>query len=192
MSLDSEDRQGPNWWVIGIFTAVGAGLLALGYYMSSYWQGVLVNGGTALLLFAMLAFAEPRLVRHLRAPRTAEEALARFASLVAPFRQDSSHPRTKDRVLRLVARTGLHQDPPASSSANFRKLDGSTDVNWCVEWDDAGLRHIVTVKGRAIPPRLGDYVGWDEPAAMHEDRIYKILCYLLDHLEPSRPAEPHS
>jgi len=187
MRRDSRDGDTPNWWLIGLLVVLGMGLLAAGYYMSSYWQSIFVNGGTALFLSAVAVFFEPRLMRHLQAPRTLEEALARFSVLVGLLPQGStgSSAQVKDHVLRLVGRTGLHQDPPEPSVARFVDLSGSIGVKWCIQWDDAGLVHYVTLRGRSIPLRMRHCVGWNEQVAIQEDRVYKILCYLLRELESS-------
>lgn len=186
MPRDSEGRDGPNWWMIGAFTTSGVGLLAVAYYASSYWQGVLDNGGTALLLFALLVFAEPKLIHHLRQPRTLNEALARFTELVAlrPQGGSSDSEHIKDRVLSSVGRTGLHQERPKPSWTRFTNLGGAVELEWRVEWDEKGLRHFVTADGRKIPRSLDHFIGWDEKITAHEERIYRILCYLLHELEP--------
>ncbi len=196
MPRDPGSRDNPNWWVIGAFTASGLGLLIIAYYASSYWQGVLDNGGTALLLFALLAFSEPRLVRHLRQPRTLSEASARFSAFLTPLPRVATGNRqqVKDRVLAAVARTGLHQEPPGLSSTLFTNLAGAVDVAWRVEWDDKGLRHHVTTGGvttggvttggQEVPRSLQRSIGWDENIASHEERVYKILCYLIHEFEP--------
>ncbi len=179
--------EGPNWWLVGAFTVAGAGMLAVAYVASSYWQGVLDNGGTALLLFALLVFSEPRLVRHLSRPRNLDEA-ASLAALVAPLAAGtvSTSAYIRERVLRAVGGTGLHQDVPGSSasSARFTNLGGAVEVEWCIGWDDKGLRHVVTVGGKSIPRSLGRCIGWDKKITVHEAHVYRILCYLLRDLEP--------
>ncbi len=92
----------------------------------------------------------------------------------------------RERVLRAVGGTGLHQDVPGSSasSARFTNLGGAVDVEWCIGWDDKGLRHVVTVGGKSIPRSLGRCIGWDKKIAVHEAHVYRILCYLLRDLEP--------
>jgi hypothetical protein len=185
IARDYGSGDGPNWWVIGAFTAGGAALLTTAYYMSSYVQGVLDNVGTALLLFALLAFSGPKLIRHLRRPRTLDEALTRFAAVVGSLPQGATGDSTnvKDRVLKAVGRTGLHQEPPEPTSTRFTNLGGTVPVEWRVEWDEKGLRHLVTADSRNIPRALGGGIGWDEKIAAHEERVYQILCHLLHELE---------
>lgn len=187
MASDAMDGQGPNWLVIGVFTSAGAGLLAVAYHMSSFWENVFINGGTALLLFALLAFSGPMLIHQLREPQTLDEALVRVAALVAPFSQKDAGSadiqdhatRVRETVLKTVAKTGLHQKPPASSSVCFVSLGGSSNVEWRVEWDEKGLRHLVTANGNRVPSHLSRCINWTEKSASHERQIYKILCYLL-------------
>jgi membrane protein implicated in regulation of membrane protease activity len=186
MLRDSEGKDGPNWWMIAAFVVGGTGMLALAYYMSSYWQGVLVNSGTALFLTALFVFFEPRLVHHLRQPQTLNEALTRFNPLVAPLAHGpiNSSAQIKDGVLRAVGKTGLHQEPPESSAAHFTNLGGTLKVEWCVEWGEKGLRHSVTAEGKKLPRSMSRHIGWDKSLVKHEKRIYKILCYLLEKAEP--------
>lgn len=185
MRRNSERSEGPNWWMICFFTIVGAGLLIAAYFVSSYWQGVLDNGGTALLLFALLVFSEPKLIRHLRQPSTLGEALNQFTDLITPRPQPvaNTSDQIRDRVLRTVGKTGLHQDPPESCSTRFANLGGTIEVEWRIEWNEAGLRHLVTAFDRKIPRSLESFIGWDKKIIVHEERIYNILCYLLHELE---------
>jgi hypothetical protein len=184
----------PNWWVIGIFTGIGAGFLWAAYYVSSYWQGIFINGGTALCLFALLAFSESRLIRHLRGPHSLDEALARFAPLVAPvqLRRAASSTQTGDHnaqitdyVLRIVSRTGLHQEPPDPCSAQFKNLAGPMQVDWRIEWNDKGIWHVVKANERNIPASLSQRIDWDQRVTVHEKRIYLILCHLLREFDPA-------
>lgn len=195
MRRDSRAGTPRNWWAAGAFVAAGTLLLAVAAHSSPYWQSVLINFGTTLFLFALLAFFEPLLIRHLREPRTLDEALARFAPLVAPFaRGPGSAPSTdgsgaeperiKDHVLRVVARTGLHQHSPALCSARFTNLGGPA-VDWRVEWDGQGIRHRIQAGGRKVPTDLQSSIEWREKVTAHEDRIYKIVCHLLRELDPS-------
>lgn len=185
MPRDPDGREGPNWWMIAVFILAGAGLLAVAYYLPSYWQGVLVNSGTALFLFALLVFSEPRLVHHLRRPQTLDEALTRFNALAMPLPHGSidGSPQIKDAVLRAVGRTGLHQEPPNTSSTRFTNLGGAEEVEWRVEWDEKGIRHLVTAWGKKPPRSMSRNIGWDKNVATHEEHIYKILCYLLNEVE---------
>jgi hypothetical protein len=194
MGRDVRDSDKPNWWVIILLVSLGIGMIATAYYMSSYWQGIFVNVGTALFLSAAAVFFEPRLMRQLRQPRTLDEALARFSLFTGPPPQgpadDSA--QIKDHVLRLVGRTGLHQEPPEPSLARFVDFSGSSDVTWCVRWDKTGLVHSVTVHGKSIPLDLCSSIGWNRKITAHEDRIYKILCYLLRQFERSTRSWPDS
>jgi len=200
MSRNSGNADEPNWRVIAVLVGLAVGMLAAGYYLSSYWQGIFVNGGTALFLSAGAVFFEPRLVRHLREPRDLEEALARFSLLsdVGPAggTASSSHSQVTDQVkghvLRLVGRTGLHQEPPDASLVRFEDLSGSMGVKWCVQWDKMGIAHSVTVRGKSIPSSMGGRVAWNRQLAAHDDRIYKILCYLIRELDSSARIQPSS
>ncbi|MGQ0718038.1 MAG: hypothetical protein ACT4NP_12160 [Pseudonocardiales bacterium] len=199
MAQRLESITEPDWARIAAFTGGGVVLLAVAYFLTSYWQSVLVNGGTALLLFGLLVRYEPRLVRLVdaarRQPRNLDEALARFAALVAPAPQTAaSRADITDRVLTTVCGTGLHQQAPGESSARFTDVNGSTAVDWWVEWDVSGIRHVVTVGGAEVAPDLAGSVGWDSRFAAHEKRVYAILCLLLRKLadevsvSPDRPA----
>lgn len=188
MHLDSSPEEGTNWWVVGAFTTGGLGLLAAAYYLSAYWQGVLVNGGTSLCLFALLVLSEPRLLRHLREPQSLDDALARFVPRVTPFQAGdgassaqsaAQNMRLVDEVLRTVRKSGLTQEPPGPSSVRFRSLAGSAEIEWDVAWDDKGVRHSVRVNGRNVPSSLSRPIDWEENLAVHKDRIFRILCYLL-------------
>ena len=185
MSPDFRSGDSANWWIISAFVIGGAILLAAAYYMSSYWQGVFDNGGTALLLFALLAFSEPRLVRHLRRPTTLEEAVNRFAPMILPLSQDATRgsANIKETVLRAIGSTGLHQHRPEPTWTLFTSLDTPVRVRWRVEWDADGLRHIVTADGKQVPRSLGRRISWEEKLIAHEKHIYRILCYLLQEME---------
>lgn len=185
----------PAWWRIGGFTAAGVILLIVAWFFHDYWEAVLVNGGTALLLFALLAWAEPRLV-HLvataqRSPRTLADAQERLARVLfdLPSHGSLDSYEIRRRVLAAVAECGLHQHPPGISSSLFTPRNGNGRVEWCVNWCTQGIWHRVAADGCPISSDLESLIGWNEPLEVHEDRVYRLCCRLLDLLSSSTAGQ---
>lgn len=77
------EKQGLRWGFVGLWTAVGMGIVAIATYLadgwtdSNYWSSVLVNLGTTVLLAGFLVWLERRFVD------TAQRVAAETAAVVA-------------------------------------------------------------------------------------------------------------
>lgn len=65
-------HERPTWLAVGLTASGFIVLLVAWLAEGSYWESVLVNIGTTFILFATLAFLEPRLVRRLKAHLAAD------------------------------------------------------------------------------------------------------------------------
>jgi hypothetical protein len=212
-----EQGRRPNWLPAAVLTLAGVVVTAAGRPMTSqYAQGVLLNLGTALLLFAVLAFAEPWLLSPLRRPRTIAEAQERLR----PFVSSDTVPDGRvgsvsaevraatDRVRQLLRDAGfwIAHTRPGDERMTFvdwrhgadhprePSNDRAAQVEWTVTWAGGVLGHEVKIDGVRrtgwTSKRLGDEVTAATRAEIDrfaQQEVYRIMCWLVDLVERGRP-----
>lgn len=159
----SDDQLGVNWLLAGGITLLGLLVLISAFPLrkaqDGYWSSLLVNLGTALLLFAVLVWLEPKLSKHLReavlAQRTladAQQALgealrARHARQPSGVSRDDAIEQTVLWAGDRLIESGLVQVSAGPSEMLFadRAKPDEPLLTWKVSWDpDKGLCHEVT------------------------------------------------
>jgi len=180
------DDVRPDGGKIAAFTGAGVALLVLARVVGedAYWQGVLVNLGTTLLLFALLVLAEPSLVRRIdaarRRPRDVTEAQQRVAAVLTAGGPVQNTPDCiTTRVLDLISGTGLHLLPPNPPVFQFENLGNQLRVEWTVRRESDGISHRVRFDRHGLPADLVQLVPWSAGHQKHEARVQAVLTWML-------------
>lgn len=137
-------------------------MLGIGYFASTYGQSVLVSLGSALVLFSLLTYAEPRVVEKIGASlrlaspaevqNTLRAQLDRVAwrnggatSATAPSGQVATINYYIGEIAKQITSSGFQQcDQPVDAQRLVFRDRGGLGIEWVVSWGDNRLSHTIT------------------------------------------------
>jgi hypothetical protein len=146
----------PNWGLVLATIAVGSAIsLSARWIKDEFYQNLLVGIGSSVMTFALLALAEPWLVRQLRSPRDLAEATSRLRQHLDPFATGEGNPptgvtvpslvnRSTDAVLHRLRDAGFRPEYTPSTSAHMTlAAPANLNLTWTIDWSGNRLRHTV-------------------------------------------------
>lgn len=153
----------PRWGFVFPFTFLGAGLLAAGYFASTYGQAVLVGLGSTLFLFSLLTYAGTRLVEQIGASLSLTSLADVQQALKAEFNRAAwdgvaanwdrggspAKPNGADLVdqrrlviERTITEAGFLTERSDAKLMEFRDT-GGLNIIWIINFDDTYLKQAV-------------------------------------------------
>jgi hypothetical protein len=192
--------EGWNWISAAGFTCAGAiaCVIAWGTH-SAFAQGILVNIGSSLLLFALLVFVEPTLIRRLRRPTTLAEAQSRLKALVRPENSaetslEHALSRSIHRISQQLQAAGLSLEYARAQAEQKHFIDRAGGrVTWVVDWSGHRLRHTVAINDTPRVTKVWESRKLDghdvsESTAMEieafEGVVFDLICIVVESMEP--------